>query len=155
MSRVRFKVYSIFTVCALLGATAGTFGFPHVVKSELDARMLALLPGMHVFGMRHITEKYSGPLVSIDIPNQRIVINVADSFPQSERAVTPMEFRFDDATVWSSVEYIFKDDVLERRGLISEQPRNLPEGTLISVFQDHDGREWRTVSIAFLRRTNL
>lgn len=99
--------------------------------------------------------KYSGTVLRHDEENKVLVLNVPSSFSTNASNTLPVMVSYTPETTWMSIEYAFRDGVMEKRLWKDEEPRQLPRDALVSVVQYYDGTKWRTIAIAFLRKTNL
>lgn len=109
------------------------------------------------FQMRALSEyRHSGIVVHHDMQAKTLVLREQTAFHVGT-TTGELLFMYDDATEWSSREFEFRDNILERRRVQeNERERQLPEGARVILARDPTvPSPWRIASISFLRRIEL
>lgn len=154
MQRFRLTALILAIVGLLIGTGIGFLVFQKAIREDTRYAIVSDLV-KSVFHGNPPTVKYSGTVLRHDVENKTLILNVPSSFSIHASNTIPVMISYMPETTWMSVEYAFRDGLMEKRHWSGEEPRQLPRDALVSVVQYHDGTEWRTIAIAFLRRTNL
>ncbi len=105
-----------------------------------------------------LTQEYrhSGIVTRHDRASKTLSIQEESSF-QMGTSTGEVQFTYTDETEWSSLEFIFRDNILERRNIFEdERERDLPEGALVWIARDPTTSDpWKIAHLSFIRRTDL
>lgn len=154
MHRLRFAALILVIAGLLLGTGIGFIAFQKMI--DRDTRYAAISNLMRSFFPGPVpVVKYSGTILRHDETQKTLVLNVPNSFSIDPTNTIPVMVPYTSDTKWMSIEYAFRNGVMEKRHWSDEGPRQLPRDALVSVVRYYDGTEWRTVAIAYLRKTNL
>lgn len=144
----------LITSSFLAGIGLGVFIFQTII--DRDTRHVAISKIVRdIFDASIPFVKYSGTVLQHDETKKNIVLNIPNSFSINSSKSIPMLLPYDSQTEWVSIEYAFRNGLMEKRHWSKEEPRQVPRDALVSVVQYYDGMKWRTIAIAFLRKTNI
>lgn len=154
MIRVRVGLLTLMFTGLLFGVGTGFLVFKLTI--DHDSRFPQISKVLKkTFALEAPFVKYSGTVLRHDESKKVLVLKVPSSYSLNPKDTFSVSVPYDSQTDWMSIEYVFSDGIMEARHWSSEQPRDLPRDTLVSVVEYFDGTEWRTIALAYLRRTNI
>lgn len=154
MQRIRFVPLILLVTGLLLGTGIGLIVFQKIIDRDTRYATISSLVRVVFQGATPIV-KYSGTILRHDEAQKTLVLNVPSSFSIDSSNTVPVMVPYTSDTKWMSIEYAFRNGVMEKRHWSDQEPRQLPRDALVSIVQYYDGTEWQTVAIAYLRKTNL
>jgi hypothetical protein len=135
-----------YLVCLVLGCVIG-YG-TYVQSYGTSQPSLPLTIGE--FG------QYSGVVVHNDTAARNITIQIPNYFGATQASSQQMKFYYDDATLWGTIEYVFENGIVVDRGSTEVPARELPEGTLVSLWRDMQvDTPLRASAILYLQRKTI
>lgn len=154
MIRIRLTVLILGIAGVLLGIGIGFLVFQTVIDRDTRLATVSKAVG-NIFRIDVPIVKYSGTVLRHDEEKNILVLNIPSSFSISASSTIPVMLQYTPETKWMSIEYVFRDGVMEKRHWSNEESRQLPRDALVSIVQYYDGIQWRSVAIAYLRKTNI
>lgn len=154
MSPQRKHVGVVVLICLALGAAIGFFLFWLVIARDTRLEIVSSI-AQDATRLNVMHDKFSGVVLDHNETARSILVNIPNSFPSNESGVSPIRLQYTADTKWFAVEYIFSSGVMIQRRVSEVAPRTLPKDALVSVILYHNGYEFQTIGIAYLRRINI
>jgi len=150
----QFRAIVFVLISIAIGAAIGVLLFRSVVARDTRLEFVSSIV-RNATPDRDTHDRFSGTVLDHNEGTRTIVLNIRNSFPPNESRTSPVQLSYTADTQWFAVDYIFRDGVMMQRRSTEVKARPLPKDALVNVILYHDGEEYKTIAITYLRRVNI